>query len=180
MNKFLLFLIPFFLFANDTNLSNEESKLVNCYQIFDQRRGELEMKLEQIQEQQQAFQALKDASMNILKKKEAKIKKEQTKLNATLSKIEATKKENEALLKKYQQILKQIQDATASKLVQSYSKMRAGNAANIIAAMDTNTSLEILSKLSPKVLSKIFAKMDVNKAAFLTEKLKKYIPKSTK
>ena len=72
MNKFLLFLIPFFLFANDTNLSNEESKLVNCYQIFDQRRGELEMKLEQIQEQQQAFQALKDASMNILKKKEAK------------------------------------------------------------------------------------------------------------
>jgi flagellar motility protein MotE (MotC chaperone) len=46
--------------------------------------------------------------------------------------------------------------------------------------MDTNTSLEILSKLSPKVLSKIFAKMDPNKAAFLTEKLKKYIPKSDK
>jgi len=43
--------------------------------------------------------------------------------------------------------------------------------------MDTNTSLEILSKLSPKVLSKIFAKMDPQKAAFLTQKLKNYIPK---
>jgi flagellar motility protein MotE (MotC chaperone) len=176
-----ILLIPFIffilLFANN---ETKEAKLVDCYKIFDQRRGELEMKLEQIEEQKQAFQALKDASMNILKKKEAKIKKEQEELNATLNKIEATKKENEEILKKYQQILKQIKDATASKLVQSYSKMRAGNAANIISNMDTNTSLEILSKLSPKVLSKIFAKMDPNKAAFLTEKLKKYIPKSDK
>jgi flagellar motility protein MotE (MotC chaperone) len=176
-----ILLIPFIffilLFANN---ETKEAKLVDCYKIFDQRRGELEMKLEQIEEQKQAFQALKDVSMNILKKKEAKIKKEQEELNATLNKIEATKKENEEILKKYQQILKQIKDATASKLVQSYSKMRAGNAANILANMDTNTSLEILSKLSPKVLSKIFAKMDPGKAALLTEKLKTYIPKGNK
>jgi flagellar motility protein MotE (MotC chaperone) len=174
---FIPFIFFILLFANN---ANKEAKLVDCYKIFDQRRGELEMKLEQIEEQKQAFQALKDASMNILKKKEAKINKKQQEINNTLKKIEDTKKENEAILKKYQQILKQINDATASKLVQSYSKMRAGNAANIISNMDTNTSLEILSKLSPKVLSKIFAKMDPNKAAFLTEKLKKYIPKSAK
>jgi flagellar motility protein MotE (MotC chaperone) len=178
-----ILLIPFLLIISllaKENLQNEESKLVNCYQIFDQRRSELEMELEQIQEQQQAFQALKDASMNILKKKEAKIKKMQAEINATLAKIESTKKENEALVKKYQQILAQIKNATSSKLVQSYSKMRAGNAANILANMDTNTSLEILSKLSPKVLSKIFAKMDPGKAALLTEKLKTYIPKGNK
>ena len=172
-------LLPFLLFISlfAKNIQSEESKLVNCYKIFDQRRNELEMKLEQIQEQQQAFQALKDASMNILKKKEEKIKKMQAEVNATLAKIEATKKENEELVKKYQQILAQIKSATTSKLVVSYAKMRAGNAANILADMDTNTSLEILSKLSPKVLSKIFAKMDPQKAAFLTEKLKNYIPK---
>ena len=172
-------LLPFLLFISlfAKNIQSEESKLVNCYKIFDQRRNELEMKLEQIQEQQQAFQALKDASMNILKKKEEKIKKMQAEVNATLAKIEATKKENEELIKKYQKILAQIKSATTSKLVVSYAKMRAGNAANILADMDTNTSLEILSKLSPKVLSKIFAKMDPQKAAFLTEKLKNYIPK---
>jgi flagellar motility protein MotE (MotC chaperone) len=177
---FIPFIFFILLFANNTENEDKESKLIDCYKIFDQRRSELEMQLEQIEEQRQAFQALKDASMNILKKKEKKIKQEQQELNATLKKIEETKKENEAILKKYKQILKQINDATASKLVQSYSKMRAGNAANIISNMDTNTSLEILSKLSPKVLSKIFAKMDPNKAAFLTEKLKKYIPKSDK
>jgi flagellar motility protein MotE (MotC chaperone) len=179
MNKFLLFLIPFILFANN-DFTKEESKLVDCYKIFNQRKNELELKLEQIEEQRQAFQALKDASMNLLKKKEEKIKKEQQELNATLQKIEKTKKENEALVKKYEQILKEIKDATSSKLVKSYSKMRAGNAAAILATMDTNTSLEILSKLSPKVLSKVFAKMDPGKAALLTEKLKTYIPKSDK
>jgi len=178
MRLIIPFLLFISLFAN--NLQKEESKLVNCYKIFDQRKGELEMQVEQIQEQQQAFQALKDASMNILKKKEAKIKKMQTEVNATLAKIETTKKSNEELLKKYQQILAQIKSATTSKLVISYAKMRAGNAANIISALDTNTSLEILSKLSPKVLSKIFAKMDPQKAAFLTEKLKNFIPKGQK
>jgi len=178
MRLIIPFLLFISLFAN--NLQNEESKLVNCYKIFDQRKGELEMQLEQIQEQQQDFQALKDASMNILKKKQAKIKKRQAEINATLSKIEATKKANEDLVKKYQEILAQIKSATTSKLVVSYAKMRAGNAANILADMDTNTSLEILSKLSPKVLSKIFAKMDPQKAALLTEKLKNYIPKGEK
>ena len=58
--------------------------------------------------------------------------------------------------------------------------MRAGNAAKIIQEMDNDTALSILSKLSPKVLSKIFAKMDAAKAAKLSEKLKTYIPKAKK
>jgi flagellar motility protein MotE (MotC chaperone) len=174
MRFFILFL-PFLLFAND--LDKKEANLVNCYQIFDQRRAELEAKVEQIEEQRQAFIALKDASMNLLKKKEAKVNQKLKEVNATLAKIEQIKKQNEALVKKYQKILDDIKKASTSKLVQSYSKMRAGNAAKILQNMDTNTSLLILSKLSPKVLSKIFSKMDPDKAAFLTEKLKSYTPK---
>ena len=58
--------------------------------------------------------------------------------------------------------------------------MRAGNAAKIIQDMDETTALDILSQLSPKVLSKIFAKMDATKAAKLSKKLKTYIPKVKK
>ena len=170
--RILLLFLPFLLFA-EVN----KTKLINCYEIFEQRRAELEAKLDQILEQEQAFIALKNASMNILKKKEEKVNQKLKEVNATLNKIENIKKQNEELVKKYQAILEEIKKAQTSKLVQSYSKMRAGNAAKILQDMDMNTSLEILSKLSPKVLSKIFAKMDSKKAAVLTEKLKNYIPK---
>jgi len=171
--KYLLLFLPFLLFASDVN----KSKLVDCYEIFEQRKAELEMKIEQIEEQRQAFIALKDASMNILKKKQTKVDKKFQEVNATLTKIEQTKKENEKLVKQYKKILEEIKKAQTSKIVQSYSKMRAGNAAKILQDMDMNTSLDILSKLSPKVLSKIFSKMDSQKAAVLTEKLKSYTPK---
>jgi flagellar motility protein MotE (MotC chaperone) len=172
--RFLILIIPFvFVFASEVN----KSKLINCYDIFEQRRGELESKISQIEEQRQAFIALKDASMNILKKKEKKITQKLQEINITLNKIEKTKKENEKLLKQYQQILEEIKKSTSSKLIQSYSKMRAGNAAKIIQEMDNDTALSILSKLSPKVLSKIFAKMDSIKAAKFSEQLKNFIPK---
>jgi flagellar motility protein MotE (MotC chaperone) len=171
--KLILLFLPFFLFASDVN----KSKLVDCYKIFEQRRGELELKISQIEEQRQAFIALKDASMNILNKKEKKVNKKLQDINTTLNKIEQTKKENEELVKKYQKILDEIKKSSNSKLVQSYSKMRAGNAAKIIQDMPEETALSILSKLSPKVLSKIFAKMDSTKAAQFSAKLQTYIPK---
>ena len=162
------------IFIFITSLFADDNKLVNCYEIFEQRKGELQSKIDQIEEEKQAFIALKDASMNILKKKEAKIKQKEKELNTTLQKIENLKKQNEELVKKYQKISADIKKASTSKLVQSYSKMRAGNAAQILQDMDINTSLDILSKLTPKVLSKIFSKMDPAKAAVLTEKLKNY------
>ena len=165
-------LLIFFIFI--TSLFADDNKLVNCYEIFEQRKGELQSKIDQIEEEKQAFIALKDASMNILKKKETKIKQKEKELNSTLQKIENIKKQNEALVKKYQKILADIKKTSTSKLVQSYSKMRAGNAAQILQDMDMNTSLDILSKLSPKVLSKVLSKMDATKAAVLTEKLKNY------
>jgi len=175
--KFLILLIPFLLFAKVDDTKVDKTKLINCYEIFEQRRGELELKLEQIEEQKQAFIALKDASMHLLKKKEKVINEKEKEVNATLNKIENIKKQNEELVKKYQKILEEIKKAQTSKIVQSYAKMRAGNAAKILQDMDMNTSLDILSKLSPKVLSKIFSKMDSTKAAVLTEKLKNYTPK---
>jgi len=175
--RILLLFLPFLLFAKVDDTKVDKTKLINCYEIFEQRRGELELKLEQIEEQKQAFIALKDASMNLLNKKEKAIKQKEQEVNSTLAKIEDIKKQNEELVKKYQKILEEIKKAQTSKIVQSYAKMRAGNAAKILQDMDMNTSLDILSKLSPKVLSKIFSKMDSTKAAVLTQKLKNYTPK---
>ena len=99
MRLFLFIFLPFYLlFGAEKNIS--QTTLVNCYEIFEQRRGELEYKLNQIEEQRQAFQALKDASMNILKKKEEKIDKKLKEVNATLQTIEQRKKEIEELVKK--------------------------------------------------------------------------------
>jgi flagellar motility protein MotE (MotC chaperone) len=167
--RVLLVLLPIFIFA-DVN----RSKLVNCYEIFEQRRAELEAEVEKIEEQRQAFIALKDATMNVLKKKEQHIQSRLKEINNTLAKIEQTKKQNEELVKKYKSILEEIKKANMSKIVQSYAKMRAGNAAKILQEMQESSAIDILSKLSPKVLSKIFAKMDATKAAKLSEKLKNY------
>ena len=171
--RWLLFLmIPFMLFA-EVN----KTKLINCYEIFEQRRAELEMILDKIDEQKQAFIALKDANMHIIKQREKKLLQQEKEVNATLNKIELIKKQNEELVKKYQQILQEIKKTTNSKLVKSYAKMRAGNAAKILQDMDMNSSLNILYQLSPKTLSKILSKMDPTKAAILSEKLQNYMPK---
>jgi len=172
MRWILILLLPFILFA-EVN----KTRLINCYEIFEQKRTTLEMLLDKINEQKQSFIALKNANLHLIKKRELKLKQKEKEINSTLAKIEQTKKENKELVKKYQKILEEIKKVQTSKIVQSYSKMRAGNAAKILQDMDMNSSLDIISKLSPKVLSKIFAKMDTKKAAVLTTKLKNYIPK---
>jgi flagellar motility protein MotE (MotC chaperone) len=171
------FLISFLLLFSFSFGEVNRSKLVDCYKIFEQRKEEIRAEIEKIEEQRQSFIALKDATMHILKEKEQKIEKRVSELNNTLKKIEEERKRKEELVKRYQQILDEIKKASNSKLVQTYSKMRAGNAAKILQEMDEEGALKILSQLSPKVLSKIFAKMDSVKAAKLSEKLQTYIPK---
>jgi len=171
--KLILFLIiPFILFA-EVN----KTKLINCYEIFEQRRATLELLIDKINEEKQAFIALKDANMNLIKKREAKLKQKEKEINNTLEKIAKLKKENEQLVNKYKKILNEIKNTTNSKLIQSYAKMRAGNAAKILQEMDINHSLNILYQLSPKTLSKILSKMDSSKAAILSQKLQNFIPK---
>ena len=91
MNKILILLISSVVLFASENLTQEESKLVNCYEIFNQRKMELEEQASEVEAQRQALQALKDATMHIFKKKEQMIDKKQKELNATLQKIENTK-----------------------------------------------------------------------------------------
>ncbi|MEO1923737.1 MAG: pdp protein [Nautiliaceae bacterium] len=160
-------LLPVFVFAVD------KQKLLDCYEIFDQRRAELEAEAEKILEQKEALEALKNTYMALIKKKEEKLKKKEAEINATLKKIEEEKKLIQKLVKENKKILEAIKKAKLDKVAQSYAKMRPNNAANILQAMKEKDALEILQKLPPKTVAKIFAKMEPKKAAKLSESLLK-------
>jgi len=164
-------ILIFFLLSPLFAVDNQ--KLLDCYKIFDQKRAELEAEAEKILEQKEAFEALKNTYMALMKKKEAKLKQKEKELNATLKKIEEEKKQIEELIKKNKQILKAIKEAKLDKITQSYAKMRPKNAAEILSNMDIKDALNILQKLPARILAKIFAKMDSQKAAKFSELLQK-------
>ena len=159
----IFLLIPIFLFAVDNQ------KLFECYQIFSQKKAELEAEAQNLIERQEAFESLKNTYMALMKKKEAELKKKQSEINATLAKIEDEKKQILSLVAKNKKILQDIKNAKMNKITQSYAKMKAKNAASILENMNTKDAVNILQKLSPRTLSKIFAKMDPNKAAVYTQ-----------
>ncbi len=161
-------LIIFFLFFSPL-FGVDNQKLFECYQIFSQKKAELQSEAQNLIERQEAFESLKNTYMALMKKKEAKLKKKELEINATLAKIENTKKQIQKLLAKNKQILQDIKNAKMNKITQSYSKMKAKNAASILENMKTQDAINILQKLSPRTLSKIFAKMDAKKAALYTQ-----------
>ena len=165
----LIILIFFFspLFAVDNQ------KLIDCYEIFDQKKAELENEAESILEQKEALESLKNTYLILVKKKENKLKQKEKEINATLQKIESEKKAIQNLVAKNQKILDEIKKIKMDKITQSYAKMKPKNAANILSNMPSSDAVNILNKLPPKIISKIFAKMDPLKAAKLTEILQK-------
>jgi len=163
-----LLLISSSLFAIQTS-----DKIFKCTKIFEQRKGELLVELERIDEQKQALNSLKIATENLLKKKEARLNQKEEELNAKLSEI--TKKENaiKAMLAENKKLLEKLQSTKMSKISQTFAKMKAGAAASILSDMPTEEAVPILQSLKPKVVGKIFTKMDAAKAAKLTELLAK-------
>jgi flagellar motility protein MotE (MotC chaperone) len=165
--------IVFLLIFSSSLLAVDKQKLLDCYEIFEQKRAELEAEAEKILEQKEALESLKNTYMALIKKKEAKLKEKEKEINATLEKIEKKKKEIEDLIKKNKEILNAIKQAKMDKVTQSFAKMRPKNAASVLSNMKDEDALNILEKLPPKIVAKIFAKMDPNKAAKLTEMMQK-------
>jgi len=149
----------------------DKQKLIDCYEIFEQKKLELEREAEKLLEEKEAFESLKNTYMVLMKKKEEALKKKELELNATLQAIEKKKKELKELIKKNQKVLEEIKNAKLDKITQSYAKMRPKNAASVLSNMEVEEALEIIQKLQPKVVAKIFAKMDPKKAAILTQKM---------
>ena len=69
----VIIFFPVFLFAVD------KQKLLDCYEIFDQKKAELEAEAEKLLEKQEAFETLKNTYMALMKKKEEKLKQKKKK-----------------------------------------------------------------------------------------------------
>ncbi len=165
--KFRILIIFLLIFSPLFAVDNQ--KLIDCYEIFAQKKAELEAEAEQILEKQEALENLKNTYLALMKKKEKELKIKQQELNATLAKIENEKKEIQDLIKKNKQILEAIKMAKLNKLTQSYAKMRPKNAASILENMNDKDALKILSQLPARILSKILASMTPQKAAHFTQ-----------
>jgi len=168
--KYFILLLSLYssLFAIQTS-----DKIFTCTKIFEQRKGELLVELERIDEQKQALSALKTATENLLKEKETKLNQKEEALNAKLKEITAKEDSIKKMLAQNKKVLADLKSTKTSRVAQTYAKMKAGAAAAILSDMPTENALVILQALKPKIVGKIFSKMDPQKAAKLTALLTK-------
>jgi len=166
------YILLFLFFYSSSLLAIQTSdKIFKCTKIFEQRKGELLVELERIDEQKQALSALKTATEDLLKRKKAKLDQQEEEVNNKLSEISEKEKKIQAMLDENKKLLKELKKTKMSKIAQTYAKMKAGAAASILSDMPTEDAVAILRSLKPKVVGKIFTKMDAKKAAKLTELL---------
>lgn len=143
-------------------------RLFDCTEIFKERKSELLVELERIDEQKQALSALKQATEELLKKKESRINQKEEETNKKL--LEITQKEDsiKKMLTKNEIILKEVKSTKMSKISQTFAKMKAASASNILSDMDAKEAVAILNSLKPKTVGQILTKMDAKKASALT------------
>jgi len=143
-------------------------RLFDCTEIFKERKSELLVELERIDEQKQALSALKAATEELLKKKESKLILKEEAVDTKLAEI--TQKENsiKSMLKRNEDVLKETSSIKMNKIAQTFAKMKAASASSILSGMDSKEAASILASLKPKTVGKILAKMDAKKASELT------------
>ena len=163
-----LFLIFTSLFSLQTS-----DKLFECTEIFQERKSELLVELERIDEQKQSLSALKTATEELLKQKGLKLDRREEILNTQEAKISKKEKITKDMLTKNKAILKELKELKMDKIAQTFAKMKAGASAKILSDMDAQDAVAILQSLKPKTVGKILTKMDAKKASKLTQILAK-------
>jgi len=148
-------------------------RLFECTQIFKERKSELLVELERIDEQKQALSALQIATEELLKQKEAKLALQEEAVNENLEKISIKEQNVKDILAKNEEILQKLNDTKMSKIAQTFAKMKPAAAAGILSDMEAEDASMILESLKPKVVGQILTKMDAKKASELTQLLSK-------
>jgi len=148
-------------------------RLFECTEIFKERKNELLVELERIDEQKQALSALKVATEELLKQKGAKLSIKEEEVDNKLAQV--TQKENniKKMMQRNEAALKELKSIKMSKIAQTFSKMKPAAASGILSDMDAKDAMVILQSLKPKVVGKILTKMDAKKASELTQLLSK-------
>ncbi|MCX6075832.1 MAG: PDP protein [Campylobacterales bacterium] len=168
--KFLLLLIV--MLSSLFSLQTSE-KLFECTEIFKERKSELLVELERIDEQKQALDALKTATEELLKKREIQITQKEEGVNKKLADISQKEESIKSMLTKNEETLKEIKDLKMNNISQTFAKMKAASAAAILSDMNSTEAITILGSLQPKTVGQILTKMDAKKASELTAILNK-------
>jgi len=148
-------------------------RLFDCTEIFKERKSELLVELERIDEQKQALSALKIATEELLKKKENRLTQKEEIVDKKLNEISVKEKSVKTMLQNNREILEKTKNLKMDKIAQTFAKMKAAAAAAILSDMDSDEAATILSSLKPKTVGKILTKMDAKKASVLTLLLSK-------
>jgi flagellar motility protein MotE (MotC chaperone) len=165
--------VLFLLFTTTLFSLQTSDRLFECTEIFKERKSELLVELERIDEQKQALSALKIATEELLKKKELKLSQQEEVVEKKLADISDKEKSVKDMLRKNENLLKELKSTKMGKIAQTFSKMKASAAANILSDMPESDAKVILESLKPKVVGKILTKMDAQKASKLTQLLSK-------
>lgn len=150
------------------NALETSDKLFECTEIFKARKSELLIELERIDEQKQSLSALKTATEELLKKREAKVSQDEEGVTLKLKEITSKEESIKKMLQKNEEVLKELKDVKLAKLSQTFSKMKAASSAGVLSEMEPKEAANILSSLNPTVVGTILSKMDPKKASELT------------
>ena len=167
-----IIIILMFLLSHVYSLQTSE-RLFDCTEIFKERKSELLVELERIDEQKQALSALKIATEDLLKKKEVNLSQKEEEVDTKLAEIIQKEESTKKMLLKNEAVLKNIKDIKMNKIAQTFAKMKAAAASNILSNMDAEEAVSILQSLKPKTVGQILTKMDAKKASKLTLLLSK-------
>ena len=143
-------------------------RLFDCTEIFKERKSELLVELERIDEQKQALGALKVATEDLLKKREANLSQKEETVDVKLAEITQKEESVKKMLEKNEAILKDVKNLKMNKIAQTFAKMKAAAAANILSDMPSKEAVGIMHSLKPKTVGQILTKMDAKKASELT------------
>ncbi len=163
-------LLMVFLFSTAFALQKND-KLFECNEIFQERKSELLVELERIDEQKQALSALKTATEELLRKKAQKLQKQEQEVDAKLDKLKKEQENLAQMIKQKQELLASLKSTKMDRVAQTFAKMKPGSSANILSNMQVSDAVKILQSLQPKVVGKILAKMDPQKASQITQHL---------
>ena len=157
-----------FVFSSVVFAYQPSEKLFECTEIFKERKSELLVELERIDEQKQALSALKTATEDLLRKKETKLSQKEEVVDNKLTEISQKEENIKKMLAKNEAVLKKVESIKMNKIAQTFAKMKAASASNILSDMDSSDAALILQSLKPKTVGQILTKMDAKKASELT------------
>ncbi|MDD3466043.1 MAG: PDP protein [Campylobacterales bacterium] len=176
MKVFALLSLPVLLFCAPQGASQKVLSVDECNKIFEQRKGELALQLERLEEKEQAINALQNASKGIQGQKDQKLGQRLNEVNKALAETAKKEQNIKAMLEENKKVLEAIQKTKDEKLTQTYTKMKPSAAAGILSEMNASSAASILFNLDAKKMGEVLGKMDPKKAAEAVDKLKKGPP----